>query len=88
MVEKTLNSLLKKASTALNLTTDNLGGIGFSYFVDKNEYLADDNTEYTGGDIAAAWEELTFLLARGGFVLCTLHSLKIVIGILINWGPM
>ena len=53
MVETTLNKMLKNVSSALNLTSDTLGGIGFAYSVGNNEYLADDNTEYTGGDIAA-----------------------------------
>ena len=53
MVETALNTMLKNVSAALNLTTKNLGGLGFRFAVDNNEYLADDNTEYTGGDIAA-----------------------------------
>jgi hypothetical protein len=50
MVEKSLNNILKSALAALNVTS---GSTGFTYTVGANEYLKDDNTEYTGGDIAA-----------------------------------
>jgi hypothetical protein len=35
MVETTLNQLLKNVSAALGITSDTLGGIKFTYTVDK-----------------------------------------------------
>ena len=53
MVEDSLNIILKNIAEALNITAERLGGIRFAFSVGKNEYLGDENTAYTGGDLAA-----------------------------------
>ena len=64
MVEDSLNIILKNIAEALNITAERLGGIRFAFSVGKNEYLGDENTAYTGGDLAALWVEFEILLPK------------------------
>ena len=53
MVEQSLNAILAVAFEALNMTVDKeTGGQSFAYTVGPRNFLKEDYTEITGGDIA------------------------------------